>query len=179
VLKTWKLVEARKAAMEKAKSLAAEARDAHKSFRALLAGRPNVHVLLPPTFSWMPASGGEDQVSETGVNKVEGLKLPGNEFMRAVFGLEPGGTAAAFNAPHTIAYAIYLEDLAPSYNVRWDEFQFAPFSSYEAVAGEDQRATYRAWIDEIKRSVDFKESAERRQAARPSADSGEPIDFDF
>ena len=91
--------------------------------------------------------------------------------------MEPGGTAAAFNAPHTIAYAIYLDDLTPSYNVRWDEFQLDPFSNYQGVGTGDRVAMYRAWINEIKHSVDFQELSERRQSVRPPAESDEPIDF--
>ena len=41
--------------------------------------------------------------------------MAGEEFMRAVFSLEPGGTAVAFNEPQTVCYAIRLvaQDPAP------------------------------------------------------------------
>ena len=174
VLKAWQLVQARPLALKKARSLADEARDAHKSFHALLANQPNAHVLTPPKFSWLPS--GRD-VSETGVSEVKGLNLPGSDFMRAVFALEPGATTAVFNAPHTIAYAIYLDDLSPSYNVRWDEFEIEPYSNYATVARDDLLAMRRAWVDEIKHSVDFKEVSVRRLSGAPSSDSDEPIDF--
>jgi hypothetical protein len=177
VLKTWKLIEARDLAKKKAESLAAEAHDAHKSFHAMFADQPNVHVLMPPKFSWLPPRQEANKASETGVSEVKGLKLPGGEFMRAVFGLQPGGTAVAFNAPQTIAYAIYLDDLTPSFNVRWDEFQLDPFSNYQAIAMEDQLATERAWIAELKHSVDFQELTENRQAVRAPREPDEPIDF--
>jgi hypothetical protein len=177
VLAEWKLVEARKPAMQKAESLADEARKAHKSLHALLADQPKVQVLKPPKFSWLPA-GREERPSDTGVSEVKGLKLPGTDFMRAVFGSEPGGTAAAFNAPQTIAYAIYLDQTTPSFNVRWEEFQFDPFSNYQAVARDDMVAMRRAWIAEIKHSVGFKELVKPQQPSRPpDDDSDEPIDF--
>lgn len=34
--------------------------------------------------------------------------MPGDEFMRAVFSLEPGRTAVAFNEPRTVCYVIRL-----------------------------------------------------------------------
>ena len=176
VLKTWKRVEARKIAMEKAKSLADEARKAHKPLQVLLAGRRNVVVLNPPKFSWLPPNR-EDKPSETGVSEVKGLTLPGSEFMRAVFSLEPGGTAAAFNAPHSVAYAIYLADLTPSYNVRWAEFQVEPPSDYQAVARDDMLATRRAWVEEIKHSVDYKKQSARQPGDPAPTDSDEPVNF--
>ena len=106
-------------------------------------------------------------MSETGVSEVHELKLPGEEFMQAVSHWSPVDGLLAFNAPHTIAYAIYLDDLTPFYNVRWDEFQLDPFSNYQGVGTGDRVAMYRAWINEIKHSVDFQESSQRRQV-RPA-----------
>jgi hypothetical protein len=65
-------------------------------------------------FSWFAqdavAAGGPPRMSEP-----EGVSMAGEEFMRAVFSLEPGGTAVAFNEPQTVCYAIRLvaQDPAP------------------------------------------------------------------
>ena len=39
--------------------------------------------------------------------------MPGEDFMEAVFGLEPEQTAVAFNEPRTVCYAIRLDSLDP------------------------------------------------------------------
>jgi hypothetical protein len=49
------------------------------------------------------AGGGQPVLSQP-----EGLSMPGDEFMRAVFSLEPGRTAVAFNEPRTVCYVIRL-----------------------------------------------------------------------
>jgi hypothetical protein len=54
------------------------------------------------------SSGGEPELSQP-----EGLSMPGDEFMRAVFALEPGGVAVAFNEPRTVCYVIRLAELDP------------------------------------------------------------------
>ncbi len=131
----------------------------------------------PPPFSWLPANR-EEKPSETGVNEVKGLTLVGSEFMRAVFRLEPpDGAAAAFNAPHTIAYAVYLETFAPPFDKRWADFQTEPPSDYQALARDDLLAMRQAWIGEIKHSVDFKQLSGHPQAGTAPTDSDEPVDF--
>ena len=40
--------------------------------------------------------------------------MAGDAFMRAVFALEPGQTAVAFNEPQTVCYCIRLVSLEPS-----------------------------------------------------------------
>jgi len=56
----------------------------------------------------MMAAGGGPTLSQP-----EGISMPGDEFMRAVFSLEPGKTAVAFNEPRTVCYVIRLISQEP------------------------------------------------------------------
>ena len=96
------MIEARKPALKQAKLLAAEAEKAGKSLQHYFADQPNMRVVLPPKFSWMTvgnlASLRPAQYAR--LSPVAGVEMPGDEFMRTVFGLEkPGQIAVAFNAP--------------------------------------------------------------------------------
>jgi hypothetical protein len=55
------------------------------------------------------AGGGQPVLSQP-----EGVSMPGDDFMRAVFSLEPGRTAVAFNEPQTVCYVIRLVSQEPS-----------------------------------------------------------------
>jgi hypothetical protein len=63
-------------------------------------------------FSWLTQgmSGGGSPV----LSQPEGLSMPGDEFMRAVFSLEQGKTAVAFNEPRTVCYVIRLVSQEPA-----------------------------------------------------------------
>ncbi len=48
--------------------------------------------------------------------------MPGDEFMRAVFSLEPGKAAVAFNEPRTVCYVIRLVSQEPPTAELQDKF---------------------------------------------------------
>jgi len=63
-------------------------------------------------FSWltegMMGAGGGPTLSQP-----EGISMPGDEFMRAVFALESGRTTVAFNEPRTVCYVLRLVSQEP------------------------------------------------------------------
>jgi hypothetical protein len=79
--------------------------------------------------------------------------MPGDEFMQAVFALEPGGTAVAFNEPRTVCYAIRLVSYEPDeealrtmfLDTRTDQRRLAPIAQQEEVRAVD------AWIGDIEK----------------------------
>ena len=119
VLTEWKMIQARKLAMAQAESLAKEAeKAAGKSLKQTFAAQPELHVISPPPFSWMTFG----NVALTGPQEprrssIEGIEMPGQDFMRTVFHLQPEQVAAAFNEPQTIAYVVRLAEFTPSYKV--------------------------------------------------------------
>jgi hypothetical protein len=80
--------------------------------------------------------------------------------MQAVFGLEPGGTAVAFNEPRTVCYAIRLVSYEPDeatlrerfLDSRTDQRRLAPIAQQE-----EMRAVER-WIEDVERryALDWK-----------------------
>jgi hypothetical protein len=157
VLRAWKMIPARKLALQEAESLAAEARKNKKFLKQAFADRPDLHVILPPPFSWITFGnvplGSAPNAAR--VSAVEGVDMAGDDFMRAVFRLEPGQTGAGMNAPQTVAYVIRLTELNPSQEVLWKQFEVDDFSKYAPAAEGDRLQTARAWLDEIKSSAGF------------------------
>lgn len=110
VEQAWKIVEGRAIAEKKAAALAGEA--ATKSLTEVVAGQSGLEAVKVGPFSWL-SQGTVPQNTPPFVSDPAGLIMPGDELMGAVFALEPGQTATAFNEPQTICYAIRMESVAP------------------------------------------------------------------
>jgi hypothetical protein len=158
VLRSWKMIRARKLALENAQATATKINESKKTLKEFYAGNPDVRVILPSPFSWMTfgnvPTGSAPNAAR--ISDVTGVEFPGNELMSTVFHLEPGRTGAALNAPKTVAYVIRLQELTPSHTVIWKEFECDDFTTYASVAIEDQRQILRAWMEELKTSAGLK-----------------------
>jgi len=105
----WRIVEGRGLARRKAEETAARARTEKQSFEMLLGGNETLKSVKVGPFPWLkPGPTGQPVLSQP-----EGVQMPGEEFMQAVFGLEPGQTTVAFNEPRTVCYAVRLDALDP------------------------------------------------------------------
>ena len=155
VLRAWKLIHARSLAIKEADSLAAEARKTKKPLKQAFVDRPDLHIILPPAFSWVTFGnvplGSAPNAAR--LSEVPGVYLAGEDFMRTVFHLERGQIGVAMNAPKTVAYVIQLKELSPSREVLWKQFEVDDFSKYAPAANTDKRQMYQAWLKEIKSSV--------------------------
>ena len=130
VLRAWKLIHARDIALKAAETLAAEARKADKPLKQVFADRPERHVILPSKFTWLNfpnVAHGWQQPAR--LSAVEGVDMPGWDFMREVFGLQQGQVGVAFNAPKTIAYVVRPSQFTPSYDVLRPQFETEPLPS--------------------------------------------------
>jgi hypothetical protein len=155
VLQAWKMIRARSLAVKDADALAAAARKAKKPLKQALADRPDIRVVMPPAFSWITFGnvplGSAPNAAR--ISSVAGVNFAGEEFMRTVFHLEPSQIGVAMNAPKTMAYVIRLNELSPSQEVLWKQFEVDDFSKYAPAAATDQRQVVHAWLDEIKTSA--------------------------
>jgi hypothetical protein len=171
VLRAWKMVHGRPLAVKAADALAAEVRKANKPLKKVLADRPDFHVAMPPVFSWI-TFGNVPLGSAPGaarISTVAGVDLPGEDFMRTVFHLEPGQVGVAMNAPQTVAYVIRLDQLTPSHEVLWELFKMDDFSKYASAAFGDQRQILQAWLNEVRTSagLEWKQKPEQMQESGP------------
>jgi hypothetical protein len=158
VLRTWKTIQARSLAMTEADKLAGEARKSDKFLKQTFADRPDLRVIFPEPFSWMTFGNVPlgSAPSAARLSAVPGIDMPGQEFMRAVFDLQPRQVGTAFNAPKTAAYLVRVTELNPPQGALWAQFEVDDFSKYAPVAQEDQRQIFTAWLDEIKAAAGFK-----------------------
>ncbi len=180
VLRAWKMIDARKLALKEAESLAALARKDSKPLALVFAGRPKLHVLTPPPFTWMTGGSVSMSYSQRAVvSNVEGINYAGDEFMRTVFDLEPGQVGAAMNAPETTAYVVQLNALYPSFKVLWNQFTAVDFRTYQSVGQGDRNRMVAAWLKEIKTDADFKWTKEHTELMKKeSTQSGIPASSD-
>jgi hypothetical protein len=101
VERAWRIVQGRSLAKKRAEALAQQAGSGGDETKAVQVG----------PFSWLTQ--GMGGAGALVLSQPEGISMPGDEFMRAVFSLEKGKTAVAFNEPRTVCYVIRLVSQEP------------------------------------------------------------------
>jgi hypothetical protein len=120
VERRWREVEARGRARARAEELAKQASAGQKPLAEVAkAAGLEAHAVGP--FTWL-TQGTAPFGAAPRLSTPEGIDKPGEEFMRAVFALEPGETAAAFNEPRTICYAVRLTSFEPALETLRERF---------------------------------------------------------
>jgi hypothetical protein len=148
VERAWRIVEARSLARKKAEEIARKV-DAGESLAAAAGtAEPKVEKVGP--FTWL-TQGTVPMGTPPSLSQPEGISMPGEEFMQAVFGLEPGKTAVAFNEPRTVCYVIRMETLEPPQEKLREKFMAAR-DDQRRLAMVAQRETSRAtaaWVEAL------------------------------
>ena len=169
VVKAWKMVHARKIALEAADKLAAQARQSGKSLKRAFPDRPDVHVTETDPFSWMTYGSvpADASASPPKLSEVEGVDMPGEAFMRTVFGLKQDGIGVAINTPQTVAYVVRVIKFEPATDALMGWFERDPPDTYLSIDRDDIRQMLLAQRKEFHASVGLK------WEPRPAADSAE------
>ncbi len=155
VVRAWKMVKARELARKRAEEYAAQARSLNKPLAELFGKQPELKVAELAPFSWLtlgnvPAeSGGLPQLSD-----VPELDQAGPEFMKTVFGLQPGGLGVAMNVPEDTVYVIRVVEFEPPQEQLRDEFARENPNRYLTAAREDRFKIYESWIADLNKEAD-------------------------
>jgi hypothetical protein len=154
VLHTWKMVQARKIALDVAEKLKSEAAKAGRPLKEVLADRKEFPVFRPQPFSWLTYGSVPQEsmmtMSVPRLSRVEGVSFPGTSFMETVFTLSRNEVGVAANAPEDSFYVIRVLELQPSDADLFKSFTDGDtFARYAAVAAGDQRKVDEAWKAEV------------------------------
>jgi hypothetical protein len=154
VERAWRIVEARPLARKIAEEIVAQAAAGGTLADAVAkrSGDPKLEATTVGTFTWFSRSEGRFGSAPVR-SQPEGLSMPGDEFMRAVFALDPGGTAVAFNEPRTVCYAVRVEALEPAEEELRKRF-LDPATDQRRLAAlgeEEETRAYDRWIGELER----------------------------
>ena len=158
VLDTWRMIQARKPAREEAARLTEQAEKAGKSLKDEFGGKPGYEVLEPQPFSWLTRGPIPSMTSQQPprISRVEGVEIPGRDFMKAVFALNPGEFGVAMNNPETVVYAVEMVELQPSARALWELFRLDDFGKYADAALGDQRERISAWRTSLEQEAGLK-----------------------
>jgi len=162
VERAWRIVEGRAVAQRKAEELAERARAAATPLAQTFAGDTAVTVSTVGPFTWLEEnlSMGQPEIAQP-----DGISMPGEGFMQAVHGLEPGKVAVAFNEPRTVCYVVRLVSFTPDEAALREDFVQARNDQRGiAMVAQDQLfRTYRGWMTglEERYKLQFKEPARR------------------
>ncbi|MBN2022602.1 MAG: hypothetical protein JW809_07385 [Pirellulales bacterium] len=165
VLAAWRMVQARKLAVQRAEELAEKARKSGQSLLTALGGQKGVEVFQTGPFTWMTT--GTVPLAQSRalprISRVEHVEMAGRDFMRAVYDLNVGGIGVALNAPRTVAYVIRLTETTPDEKVLLQGFKAEDPSRYDTVALDDYREVFKAWRDQIERDAGLQWQREPRR----------------
>jgi hypothetical protein len=94
--------------------------------------------------------------------------MPGDEFMKVVFSLEPGQTAVAFNEPRTVCYCIRLVNLEPPASELRDQFVESRSDPRRTgmVAQQEFSESFGRWIEGLEKQYGLKWNRQPRFAGR-------------
>jgi hypothetical protein len=155
VERAWRIVEARPLARKLADEIAAGA-SGDRSLADVVAGRPGAKLEAATVgpFTWL-SRGSASFGAPVTLSQPEGLEMPGDDFMRAVFALEPGGTAVAFNEPRTVCYVIRLVSFSPPDEELRQKFLDPDVDRQRigAVAERDQARAFEAWLADVEKQA--------------------------
>jgi hypothetical protein len=173
VVKAWKMIEARKPAKAKAEKLAEEVRKSKLPIREAMEGTKNADVITAGPFSWLDR-GMFRQAPQ--IAKVAGVEMPGPDFMKTVFSLDPKETAVTSNLPENIYYVVQVESFEPPLDILENGFMTAmanPSSAqeYAVVGAQEHYYDDRAWFKELQDQFNFQFAP--RSAVKESNDTGE------
>jgi hypothetical protein len=149
VVRAWRIVEARPLARKAAEEIAAAAK-AGTTLEQVAATRGGLEVEKVGPFTWL-TRGTAPFGSAPELSQPDGLAMPGEALMRAVFDLEPGQCSVAFNQPETVCYAVRVASFEPD-EARLKELFLASTQDprrLATVAEDDTRAVYDNWMKSI------------------------------
>jgi hypothetical protein len=155
VERAWRIVEARALARQRAQEIAKLADTKGQALEAVLGDLPAAGSGAKPAatkvgpFSWLTAGpGGPPEVTEPA-----GISMPGDEFMRAVFALDPGRAAVAFNEPQTVCYVVRLVSTEPPTAELQERFltQRSDRQSIGMVAQREGSAAFRDMLEQLEK----------------------------
>jgi hypothetical protein len=153
VERAWKIVEGRPLARKLAEEFVRQAGDG-TTLEAAVAARaegPKLAAATAGPFTWMSRAGTFGAAPT--LSQPDGLSMPGEEFMKAVFALEPGQTAVAFNEPRTVCYAIRLVSYEPDQEKLREQFVDPSFDQRRiaVLARQQEGDAIGRWIEDIER----------------------------
>ena len=188
VLRAWRQIEGRKLAETECARLASEAEKSGKTLAEFLAGTEEFRDarIVPETepFTWMTY--GEldlawaasrppflssikfkrkDAASGLVVDE-DAVDQPGNEFMAAVFALQPDQVGVAWNQPRSKAYLVRVIEMQPPPAQLYDAFVRQNQQTYMSVSWYDRIEAYSRWSRNLEEQAGLRWNRAPARAAR-------------
>ncbi|MGQ9914369.1 MAG: hypothetical protein ACUVQQ_08505 [Thermogutta sp.] len=188
VLRAWRQIEGRKLAETECARLASEAEKSGKTLAEFLAGTEEFRDarIVPETepFTWMTY--GEldlawaasrppflssikfkrkDAASGLVVDE-DAVDHPGNEFMAAVFALQPDQVGVAWNQPRSKVYLVRVIEMQPPAAQLYDAFVRQNQQTYMSVSWYDRIEAYSRWSRNLEERAGLRWNRAPARAAR-------------
>ena len=155
VVQAWKQMKARELATKEAERLAKDVEKSGTTLRNSIGKSEGIPVKSTGEFSWYKYDFAPGIGQSIGVGRPENVDMPGWDFMKAIYSLEPNGVTVAMNGPKTIAYVIQLTNTTPTEEL-WQIFKNYNFANYQDIAEVNNRLIVSEWLKNIKDEAGLK-----------------------
>ncbi|MDX1944525.1 MAG: hypothetical protein SFU86_03890, partial [Pirellulaceae bacterium] len=150
VIEHWKREQAFLLAKQEAQKQADKAKGA-KSLKDLFEASK---VVSPPPFSWLTTGSIGMGFGEPELSPVVGIDLPGRDFMKSVFALEPGQVGTAPNQSKARVYVVLVLAQEPSDEILRQQFLESGMNmELLAVAQREAFEVSLEWVEEVERDM--------------------------
>jgi hypothetical protein len=148
------MIKARELAKKRGQEYAQQAETLKKPLAELFGKQAGMKVIEPAPFSWLTVGNVPTQPNSLPrLSEIEGLDQAGEDFMKMVFGLQPGGAGVAFNTPQDVVFVARVVEFEPSEEQLRDEFARENPNRYMAAANDDRRAIFQTWIADLNKEA--------------------------
>jgi hypothetical protein len=131
----------------------------------LYSNDPIRRVIAAENVSWMTSNLLPGQTPY--LSRITGIPSINDEFMRSVFGLEPGQAGVALNAPHDTVYVVKVTGVDSSDEQLRQRFvQSGPTTDIDQLAGMESQRALGDWYTQFARSLGVQWLREPRPSSR-------------
>jgi hypothetical protein len=159
VTQEWKSIQARTPALAKAQEDAVQARQLKQTLKETFGSIPGQEISTVGPFSWLTQPIGQP-FGAPHLTDVSAVQQAGNDFMKAVFALQPGETGVAYNEPQTVYYVAQVESQEPPLDELRQDFMAKMGSEmasipYAAIGAEENIDLIPALLKQVKNEFGF------------------------
>lgn len=148
VVRAIKLKEAIKLARQAAEEAAEELRKSNQRPSDAFRNDPNRKVIEAKSITWMTSAGLPYMPPQ--VNRLPGIRYPGDNFMRAAFSLEPGAYGVGLDQPEDTAYLIAMTSLDSQVDqLRQEFFRQGPSMETLLLAQRESQQHLQDWYQKL------------------------------
>ena len=154
IIEVWRKQQAFKLAETRARELASKVGSATLA-DSLATPEEKALILEPTNFTWYNPMFARME-SRLQLSTVEFLQPIDNNFMEAVFAIQPGETTVAPDSNKTVFYVVKVIEMSPDTNSLLDRFAASPLEGVATVSRLESDRAIQPWFQNLQKQLGFR-----------------------